>query len=209
MTDTTHLNSLIPYFSLLAWNIIYNWPYQVYKSVESKMINRFWVRLLSLRKKSKAESQSAELKFEPQLTITREDTWTYVILKLVNHSGWTVWVEEAVVELADFDTEWQNEVPAGQFKPQILQNVGPNETLSVSLASTIYDAAGRPQGQCSSLISTNVRHIFDKWYDARLETCRVRMAALTAVDLDREHWYNRKIKQIKRRGDLATKEHMG
>jgi hypothetical protein len=29
---------------------------------------------------------------------------------------------------------------------EILQNVNPNETLSVSIAGAIYDAAGKPQG---------------------------------------------------------------
>jgi hypothetical protein len=166
------------------------------------MDERFWIRRLPWRKKNKADSKSAQIKFAPQLEVTREDGWTYLELQLVNRSSWTVWVQEASVVLADLDADMQTVPPTGQGRFQILQNVGPNETSSVSLARTIYDAAGRPPGPYSCLVTTNVRyHVFDEWCSAKLMTCRVGMAALTAVGLRSAHWYDKKIKKIKQIND--------
>jgi len=121
-----------------------------------------------------------------------------------------VWVEEANVVLIEFDSNWQTEVPTGQVNHKIRQNVVPGDALSVSLAAAIYDAAGRPQGPYSCLVSTNVRYrVFDEWCNAQLETCRVEMTALTVLGLRREHWYNRRIKQIKGRSELTTHQHKG
>jgi hypothetical protein len=107
--------------------------------------------------------------------------------------------------LTALDAIWQTGVPTGQVIHNIRQNVVPGDALSVSLAAAIYDAAGRPQGPYSCFVSTNVRYrVFDEWCTAQLETCRVEMTALTVLGLRREHWYNRKVKQIKGRGDLTT-----
>jgi hypothetical protein len=77
----------------------------------------------------------------------------------------------------------------------------------VSLAASIYNAAGRPQGQYSCLVSTDVRYrVFDEWCYAELETCRVEMAGLTAVDLRRAHRDNKKIRQRNGPVDIATPE---
>ena len=171
---------------------------------------RFWIRLLPWRQKNKADSKSAHIKFEPKLRITRQDGWTYLELLLVNRSSWTVWVEEASVVLTDLDVNWQTRVPTGQVIHTIRQNVVPADALSVSLARAVYDVAGRPQGPYSCLVSTNVRYrVFNEWCNAQLETCRVEMTALTVLGLRREHWYRRKIKQIKGRGELRVHQHKG
>jgi len=170
----------------------------------------YWIRFLPWRQNNHAESKSAQIKFAPKLRITRQDDWVYLELLLVNRSSWMVWVEEANVVLIDFDSNWQTEVPTGQINHKIRQNVVPGDALSVSLAAAIYDAAGRPQGPYSCLVSTNVRYrVFDEWCNAQLETCRVEMAALTVLGLRREHWYKRRIKQIKGRDDLTTHQHKG
>ena len=174
------------------------------------MDERFWIRLLPWRQRNEGESNRAKIKFEPKLRITRQDGWTYLELLLMNRSCWTVWVEEASVVLTDLDANLQTEVPTGQVIHKIRQNVVPGDALSVSLAAAIYDAAGRPQGPCSCLVSTNVRYcVFNEWCNVQLETCRVQMAALTVLGLRREHWYNRRIKQIKGRGDLTTHQRKG
>ena len=104
----------------------------------------------------------------PKLTITREDIWNGLELLLVNRSSWPVWVEDASFVLSDLDADMQAVVPTGQARHQILQNVGPNETLSVNLARAIYDAAGRPQGPFSCLVLTNVRYrAFNEWCNVR------------------------------------------
>jgi hypothetical protein len=121
-----------------------------------------------------------------------------------------VWVQEAAVVLVGLDATRQAADSTGQATFEVLQNVGPNDTLSVSLAGTIYDAAGRPQGAYSCLVSTNVRYrVFDDWFTAKLETYRVEMAALKVRGLQRARWYDKKIKQINGSVGLTTKEHKG
>jgi len=170
----------------------------------------YWIRFLPWRQNNHAESKSAQIKFAPKLRITRQDDWVYLELLLVNRSSWMVWVEEANVVLIDFDSNWQTEVPTGQVNHKIRQNVVPGDALSVSLAAAIYDAAGRPQGPYSCLVSTNVRYrVFDEWCNATLETYRVGMAALTVVSLHRARWYDKKMKHIRGQVDLTANEHKG
>jgi hypothetical protein len=161
------------------------------------MDERYWIRLLPWRQKNKAESKSAQIKFAPKLKITREDGWVYLELQLENRSSWMVWVQEAAVVLIDPGSKWQTAVSNRQARYEILQNVEPNEIFSVSLARTIYDAAGRPQGPYSCLLSTTVRYrVFDEWCNAKLQTYRVEMAALTVVDLHSARWYDKEMKRI-------------
>jgi hypothetical protein len=169
---------------------------------------RFWIRRLPWRRKSKANSKAAQIKFAPQLAVTHDDGWTYLELQLVNRSSWTVWVEETSIVLADLNASMQTERPTGQGKHQIFQNVGPNETLSLCLARTIYDAAGRPQGPYSCLVLTNVRyHVFDEWCNVQLHTYRVEMAALSVVDLHSYRWYDKKMKRMNIRADFEMQQH--
>jgi hypothetical protein len=172
------------------------------------MDEHFWIRRLPWRKKNKADSKSAQIKFAALLTVTHEDDWTYLELQLVNRSSWTVWVEEASLVLADLHARLQTELPTGQARYEILQNVRPNQTLGVSLARAVYDAAGRPQGPYSCLVLTNVRyHVFDEWCNAQLHTYRVEMEALTAVDLHSARWYDKKMKRINVRPSFETLHH--
>jgi hypothetical protein len=174
------------------------------------MDNSYWARLLPWGQKNKAKSTLAQTTFDSKLRITRQDGWTYLELQLVNRSGWTTWVEEASVALADLNANLQTGVPTGQVSHKVYQNVVPGDALSVSLAAAIYDAAGRPQGPYSCLLSTNVRYrILNEWCNAQLDTCRVEMVALTVLGLHREHWYRKEIKQFKGRDDLTTHQHRG
>lgn len=136
---------------------------------------RHLIRLLPWRQANRAESKSAQVKFAPQLTTTHGDGRRCLELRLVNRFSSTVWVEDATVVLADLEANLQTVVPTGQARLQILENVRPNETLSVDLAWAVYDAAGRPQGPLSCLVLTNVRYrVFNEWHNAwgrrRLQT---------------------------------------
>lgn len=172
------------------------------------MDESYWIRSLPWRQKNRAESKAAQIKFVPQLKFSRKDGWNYLELLLVNRSSWTVWVEEANIVLADLKAIWQTTAPTGEASYQILQNVGPNETLGLSLAVSIYNAAGRPQGRYSCLVLTTVRYrVFDEWCDVKLETSHVDMAGYTARDLRHARWYDKKIKQINDSVGLRTKKH--
>jgi hypothetical protein len=174
------------------------------------MDDRYWIRLLPWRQKNKAESKSAQIKFAPKLSVTRDHGWRTLQLLLVNRSSWTVWVEEATVALTDLDANSQTVIASWQARQQILQNVSSYDSLSVSLARAIYDAAGRPQGPYSCLVITNVRYrVFDEWCDAKLETCRVVMAAITVVGLRSAKWYDKKVKQINDLFDQTTRRRKG
>jgi hypothetical protein len=174
------------------------------------MDERYWIRLLPWRQKNKAETKSAQIKFAPKLVMCRERGWVNLELQLVNRSSWWVWVEEATVVLIDLDAESQTETSTGEAKLKILQNIGPNEELSVSLARAIYDAAGRPQEPYSCFVLTNVLYrVFDEWCNAQLEASRVEMEALSATGLRRAHRDNKKIKRINDSVDLTAKEHKG
>jgi len=177
---------------------------------EDYMDELFWDRFLPWRRKIKVKSNLSQIKFVPKLRITRRDDWVYLEIYLWNRSGWTVWVEEATVVLADLHADLQTEVPTGQVNHKIRQNIVPGDALSVSLAAAIYDAAGRPQGQYSCLVLTDVSYrVLNEWRNAKLERYRVEMAAVTVVRLRSTHRYNKKIKQMNGSVYLTTKERKG
>jgi len=174
------------------------------------MDERYWIRLLPWRQKNKANSKSAQIKFAPKLGMTHNDGWAYLELQLVNRSSWWVWVKEATLVLIDLDAESQAEISTGEAKLKIHQNMLSSEELSVSLARTIYDAAGKPQGPYSCFVLTNVLYrVFDEWCNAQLEAYHVEMEALSVIDLRKVHRDNKKIKQINGLVDPTTKEHQG
>jgi hypothetical protein len=162
------------------------------------MRERDWIRLLPWKRKNKPETKSAQIKFVPQLVLTRERDWQYLELQLVNRSSWAVWVQEAAVVLINPDAKRRVSETKGRSRYEILQSVRPKETVRVRLARTIYDAAGRPAGPYSCLVSTNVRYrVFGQWCTAKLKTYRVEMAALRACGLHSASWYDRIKKQPK------------
>jgi hypothetical protein len=170
------------------------------------MNTHFWIRLLHWRQNNK--SDSFQLEVAPKLAIRRGNGWGYLELFVANRSNRTVWVEEATVILADLNSVAQFEVAPGQARHEIRQNVGPNDTLSLSLNVAIYNAAGRPQGPYSCLVRTDVRYrVFDEWRNAKLDTSQVEMAGLVPVGIHNARWYNKKIKQVSNPVGLVTPEH--
>jgi hypothetical protein len=140
-----------------------------------------------------SESEHIKTKFAPQLKINRYDGGGSLDLLLVNDVGITVWVEEARIVLTDLDAIWQTSIPTGQAKHEIRQNVRANESLELSLAGAVYDAAGRPQGTYSCFIYSDVRfRVSDEWFNKMLDTYSVEMTALKALGLRRLRWYEKK-----------------
>jgi hypothetical protein len=159
---------------------------------------RFWIHRLPWKRKDREETKAAQIKFQSQLQIVREDGWANLALLLVNQSSFTVWVEHASIRLADLKAGFQTTAPIECVTQQILQDVAAKETLSVSVANAVYDVAGRPQGPYTCLILGNVRYsVFDEWCDTRVGTCRVAMAAINVIDLHGARWYDKKIKNTK------------
>ena len=98
-------------------------------------------------------------------------------------------MEHATVAVVDLDASWQTGFPPELAAHAICQDVGPNDAISVSLAVTIYDAAGRPQGPYLCLVLTNVCYrVFDAWCNVQLEAHAVAMHALRVVDLCSACW---------------------
>ena len=150
-------------------------------------------RLFRLWRKTRAESEYVESSFASELRINRDDGGVSLDLLLVNDASMTVWVEEATVVLTDLDANWQTSIPTGQARHEIRQNVRANESLGLSLAGAIYDAAGRPQGRYSCLVYIEVHYRFDdEWFSKGLDTHRVEMGALTVHGLHRLRWYENK-----------------
>jgi hypothetical protein len=156
---------------------------------------RLWIHRLPWRRKGRDETKAAQIKFQPRLEIVREDGWADLSLLLVNQSSFAVWIEHVNIALADLKAVHQTTTPIGHFKQQTLQYVGAKETLCVSLANAVYDAAGRPQGPYTSLLLANVRYwVFDEWCDVLAGTCRIKMAAINVTDLHGARWYDKKMK---------------
>jgi len=111
----------------------------------------------------------------------------------MNNAGMTVWVEEAIVGLTHLDAIWQTSIPTGRARHEIRQNVRANESLELSLAGAIYDAAGRAQGRYSCLIFVVVRcHVGEEWFTKALDTYKLEMTGLKARSLHRSRWYEKK-----------------
>ena len=153
------------------------------------------LRLFRRWRKPSGDPEDGQIEFWARLKDFREDGWVSPELLLENHSEVTVWVEEASITLSELEANWQTTSSTGQAIHPIRQNIAPGDTLSLSIARAIYDAAGRPQGPYSCLVLTNVRYsVFDEWRNVQLETCCIEMAALAVVNFRRARWYKTKTK---------------
>jgi hypothetical protein len=167
-----------------------------------------WNRLFSWRLQDHNELNPQRVEFVSKLRLNRSDGWAALELFLKNRSQASVWVEDATLILTELDTSSHIALPSGQARHQILQDIQPNDELSVSVAEAIYDAAGRPQGLYSSLVFTNIRYrALNQWCGVQLETCRIEMDALTAVDLHRVRRYDKRMKNVNGLFDLTTNQH--
>lgn len=158
--------------------------------------DRDWIHRLPWRRKGSDETKAAQIKFRPELQIIRENDWANLSLVLVNQSSFAVWVEHVIIAMADLDAIHQTTTPVEHLKQEILQKVEPKETLCLSLANAVYDAAGRPQGPYTCLLLANVRYwVFEEWCDVRAKTCRISMTAISAMDLHVARWYDKKMEK--------------
>jgi hypothetical protein len=155
--------------------------------------DRLWKsRFFRWWRKINSGSGQAAKKFRPDLAINRNHDWTSLELLLVNNTSMTIWVEEALLTLITLDTSWQTSIPTGKAKQEIRQNIRVHESLELSLAQSIYEAGGKPQGGYSCLVSVNVWcRAGDECFHKILDTFQVKMTGLKPRSLRRLRWYDR------------------
>jgi hypothetical protein len=135
--------------------------------------------------------RSVAYDIEPELEITRKNGWALLDLILLNRSNLPIWVEKATFALADLDADFQGAAASGEGLLLIRETVRPGGMLRISLIETVYNAAGKPQGEYSFLISGVVHYRAQySWFEITLQTYRVRMIALSAIRLLRMRWYD-------------------
>ena len=110
-----------------------------------------------------------------------------VSLMLANESEEPVWVEEIEIHLTNLVANAQAVEPSLQEIKKIRQMVPPDDMLPVSLAQTIYKAAGNPQRKYSCVLSSVLRYrIGEKWAEKTMTNYKIKMAGLTADSIGRE-----------------------
>lgn len=125
--------------------------------------------------------------FDAQVGFTMLDGMQSISLLLENESPTNVWVEQIELSLANLTADDQTTEPSCREVLKILQVVGAQDALPISLAGVIYKAAGGPQREYSCTLSARLRfRIGEKWFERDLESYRVRMLGLTASDVRRE-----------------------
>jgi len=136
--------------------------------------------------------RDAAYDLEPELSITRKNGWALLDLVLQNRSDVPIWVEQATFAVADLDADFQGAAASGEGMLLIRETVRPRGMLRISLIETVYNAAGKPQGEYSFLISGVVRYRSQEssWFEITLQTYRVRMIAQSAIRLLRMRWYD-------------------
>jgi hypothetical protein len=169
--------------------------YSVYRVPHMLSAGAWKDRLFRWWRKMGAESEQTQIDFATKLRINRQDGVASLELILVNDANMTVWVEDAIVALTDLDASWQTSIPPGKARHEIRQNVRANESLELSLANAIYDAAGRPQGRYSCLISVDVRcRVGKESFNKTLDPYKAGMTALMVLGLRRLRWYEKRVR---------------
>lgn len=125
-----------------------------------------------------------EIDLTPNLKISKNDGWFSLNLLLVNRSEIRIWAEEATITLTNLDATLQASIATCQATHIIRQPIGPRETLTLSLAEAVYEAAGNPQGTYGCIVSTTIRlRSGDRWLERVDQQRKLEMRALVPVSL--------------------------
>jgi hypothetical protein len=124
----------------------------------------------------------------PYFVLTLDKAVGSLNLAMTSRSYIDIWVEEARIDLQDVETGGERYNPV-QAVLKIRELVAPSETLHVSLINTVYNAAGRPQGVYSCIISTALLCRTDgasgEEFCQSVSPYRARMIALVPLSLQR------------------------
>jgi hypothetical protein len=142
--------------------------------------------LFQYRRRKDGNLSLIKIGLKPAVRIKRFDGWVSLELDLVNRSSVTAWLEEAKLVITDLETNFQTALATSQVVHRIRQAIPPNETLSMSLAGSLYEAAGRPQGKYLFLVLGTVHYrIGEDWAEENIRPYRIEMAALSVLRLRR------------------------
>jgi hypothetical protein len=142
--------------------------------------------LFQYRRRKKDNLSPIQIDLRPAVPIASFKGWASLEFQFANRSSATVWLEEAKLVITDLETNFQTALATGQTAHRIRQTVLPHETLSMSLAGNLYEAAGRPQGPYSFLVLGTVHYrIGEDWAVANIRPHRIEMAALSVLRLRR------------------------
>jgi hypothetical protein len=137
-------------------------------------------------RRRQTDSPVIKIDLRPTVRIASFDGWASLELHLLNRSGFRVWIEEAKLVLTDLDANFQTGLATGQTAHKIRQAVLPNETLSMTITGSLYDAAGRPQGPYSFVVLGTVHYrIGEDWAEACIQQYKMEMTALSVVSCRR------------------------
>lgn len=124
--------------------------------------------------------------FRPCVGYTKLDGMASLSLLLRNQSSEYVWVEQVEILLTELKAEDQTAEATARGVQSVRQRVSPGDTIPISLARVIYNAAGDPQRKYSAVLSSNLRfRIGDAWMARTLESYKIRMMGLTAVGVSK------------------------
>jgi len=89
--------------------------------------------------------------------------------------------------LTDLDSHFQTGLATGQTAHKIRQAIPPNETLSISITGSLYEAAGKPQGPYSFLVlgSVHYRIAEEDWAEACIYQHKIEMTAFSVLSCRR------------------------
>jgi hypothetical protein len=125
--------------------------------------------------------------FDAQVGFTMLDGMQSISLLLENESTAHVWVEEIEISLTDLAANAQTVESSCHEVLKILQVVGAQDALPISLAGLIYKAAGGPQREYSCTLAARLRfRIGENRFERDLGSYRVGMVGLTASGIRRE-----------------------
>lgn len=142
---------------------------------------------LALRSTLAPDYRNLQADARPRLVLTLDKAVDSLNVAVSSLSCVEVWVEEARVDLVDVETNGETYTPA-QAILKICEPVAPSETLHISLINTVYNAAGRPQGVYSCIISAALRYRTDQSheeFEQSFPPYRAKMNVLVPINLRR------------------------
>ena len=138
-----------------------------------------------------------------ELQVSRAHGWTFFNLVLRNRSRMRVAVVDATFTISDLVAKFQAHPPAKETTFKIRHIVMPSDLLGAGLVEHFYNSAGKPQGSYSFIIATTIRYrahvdLFEHRFPRSppihaLPLYRVKMIALSPIDITRVRWYNKPV----------------